>query len=200
MLAWPPVGASHCGLVGWAFGAAAVRLPVLASPGPARHVCASEACQLGVTVSRVLQHCSDLASCSLSMLSLFSRWRRALLSLLLVGLILLGLSACSVSDRPSRGVLLSALGQQIQLTQTAIANGYTKAAWPVWQNAIAPLRASTERPLAAPPPNLSPPNLSRAARAARARCGRRSRRPESPSRGRAAGGPGPTPGCARTAR
>ena len=55
------------------------------------------------------------------MLSLFSRWRRALLSLLLVGLILVGLSACSVSDRPSRGVLLSALGQQIQLTQTAIA-------------------------------------------------------------------------------
>ena len=55
------------------------------------------------------------------MLSLFSRWRRALLSLLMVGLILVGLSACSVSDRPSRGVLLSALGQQIQLTQTAIA-------------------------------------------------------------------------------
>ena len=55
------------------------------------------------------------------MLSLFSRWRRALLSLLLVGLILVGLSACAVSDRPSRGVLLSALGQQIQLTQTAIA-------------------------------------------------------------------------------
>ena len=55
------------------------------------------------------------------MLSLFSRWRRALLSLLLVGLILVGLSACSVSDRPTRGVLLSALGQQIQLTQNAIA-------------------------------------------------------------------------------
>ena len=32
-----------------------------------------------------------------------------------------------------------------RLTQTAIANQYTTAAWPVWQNALAGLRCSTER-------------------------------------------------------
>ena len=55
------------------------------------------------------------------MLSGFSRWRNVLLSSLLVGLMLVGLSACSISDRPSRGVLLSALEQQIQFPQNAIA-------------------------------------------------------------------------------
>ena len=45
----------------------------------------------------------------------------AFLSLLMVGLISVGLTSCSLGDQPSRGVILSALGQQIQLTQSAIA-------------------------------------------------------------------------------
>ncbi|WP_244279664.1 hypothetical protein [Synechococcus sp. UW179A] len=47
--------------------------------------------------------------------------RRWLLSVVLVCLISLGLSSCSLGDQPPRGVILSALGQQIQLTQSAIA-------------------------------------------------------------------------------
>ncbi|KZR87445.1 hypothetical protein MITS9508_02397 [Synechococcus sp. MIT S9508] len=46
---------------------------------------------------------------------------RALLSLFLMCLISLGLTSCSFGDRPPRAVILSALGQQIQLTQSAIA-------------------------------------------------------------------------------
>ena len=49
------------------------------------------------------------------------RWCKAILSLLLVGLINVGLTSCSASGRPPRSVVLSALGQQIQLTQSAIA-------------------------------------------------------------------------------
>ena len=49
------------------------------------------------------------------------RLRRWLLSFVLVCLISLGLSSCSLGDYPPRGVILSALGQQIQLTQSAIA-------------------------------------------------------------------------------
>ena len=45
----------------------------------------------------------------------------AFLSFLMVGLISVGLTSCSLGDQPSRGVILSALGQQIQLTQSAIA-------------------------------------------------------------------------------
>ena len=46
---------------------------------------------------------------------------RLLLSVLLACLISLGLTSCSLGDRPPRAVILSALGQQIQLTQSAIA-------------------------------------------------------------------------------
>ena len=45
---------------------------------------------------------------------------KSLLSVLLVCLSI-GLTSCSLRDHPSRTVLLSALGQQIQLTQRAIA-------------------------------------------------------------------------------
>ena len=45
----------------------------------------------------------------------------AFLALLLVGLISVGLTSCSIGDQPPRGVIISALGQQIQLTQSAIA-------------------------------------------------------------------------------
>lgn len=48
-------------------------------------------------------------------------WLRSCLILLLVGLINFGLTSCSFGDRPPRGVILTALGQQIQLTQNAIA-------------------------------------------------------------------------------
>ena len=47
--------------------------------------------------------------------------RKLFLSALLLCLINLGLTFCSLGDRPPRGVILSALGQQIQLTQSAIA-------------------------------------------------------------------------------
>ena len=47
--------------------------------------------------------------------------RRLLMSIMLLCLISLGLTSCSFGDRPSRAVILSALGQQIQLTQSAIA-------------------------------------------------------------------------------
>ena len=47
--------------------------------------------------------------------------RKLFLSALLLCLINLGLTSCSLGDRPPRGVILSALGQQIQLTQSAIA-------------------------------------------------------------------------------
>ena len=45
----------------------------------------------------------------------------AFLAMLLAGLISVGLTSCSFGDQPPRGVILSALGQQIQLTQSAIA-------------------------------------------------------------------------------
>ena len=51
----------------------------------------------------------------------FRRLRNLLLSLLLVCLISLGLTSCALGEHPPRGVILSALGQQIQLTQSAIA-------------------------------------------------------------------------------
>ena len=47
--------------------------------------------------------------------------RRLLMSIMLLCLISLGLTSCSLGDRPPRAVILSALGQQIQLTQSAIA-------------------------------------------------------------------------------
>ena len=47
--------------------------------------------------------------------------RRLLMSIMLLCLISLGLTSCSFGDRPPRAVILSALGQQIQLTQSAIA-------------------------------------------------------------------------------
>ena len=49
------------------------------------------------------------------------RMRRLVLFVLFACLISLGLSSCSLGDHPPRGVILSALGQQIQLTQSAIA-------------------------------------------------------------------------------
>ena len=49
------------------------------------------------------------------------RMRRLVLFVLFSCLISLGLSSCSLGDHPPRGVILSALGQQIQLTQSAIA-------------------------------------------------------------------------------
>ena len=49
------------------------------------------------------------------------RMRRMVLFAMLVCLISLGLSSCSLGDHPPRSVILSALGQQIQLTQSAIA-------------------------------------------------------------------------------
>ena len=51
----------------------------------------------------------------------FRRWLRTVASVLLCLMISFGLSACGVSDQPPRSVLLGALGQQIQLTQTSIA-------------------------------------------------------------------------------
>lgn len=47
--------------------------------------------------------------------------RRLLMSIMLLCLISLGLTSCSFGDCPPRAVILSALGQQIQLTQSAIA-------------------------------------------------------------------------------
>jgi len=49
------------------------------------------------------------------------RWLRTVMSVLLCALISAGLSACVASDQPPRSVLLSALSQQIQFTQTSIA-------------------------------------------------------------------------------
>ena len=68
---------------------------------------------------------SDLSASDISrdfaVIQSLCRLRRWLLCVVMVGLISLGLSSCSLGDHPSRGVILSALGQQIQLTQSAIA-------------------------------------------------------------------------------
>ncbi len=55
------------------------------------------------------------------LISPLRRLRGLFLSALLFCLINLGLSSCSLGGQPPRGVILSALGQQIQLTQSAIA-------------------------------------------------------------------------------
>ena len=76
---------------------------------------------IGIQVSEISDvHASDRALRFAVIQSLRSA-RRMLLSLLLVCLISLGLTSCSLGDRPPRAVILSALGQQIQLTQSAIA-------------------------------------------------------------------------------
>jgi hypothetical protein len=62
----------------------------------------------------------DLSSLS-SMPVPFRRWLRIAVTGLLYLMMSIGLSACVASDQPPRSVLLSALGQQIQLTQTSIA-------------------------------------------------------------------------------
>ena len=76
---------------------------------------------IGIQVSEISDvHASDCPLRFAVIQSLRSA-RRMLLSLLLVCLISLGLTSCSFGDRPPRAVILSALGQQIQLTQSAIA-------------------------------------------------------------------------------
>ena len=76
---------------------------------------------VGIQVSGISGvHASDCPLRSAVIQSLRSA-RRTLLSLLLVCLISLVLTSCSLGDRPPRAVILSALGQQIQLTQSAIA-------------------------------------------------------------------------------
>lgn len=62
----------------------------------------------------------DLSSLS-SMHVPFRRWLQSAVSVLLCFALSAGLSACVASDQPPRSVLLSALSQQIQLTQTSIA-------------------------------------------------------------------------------
>ncbi|QNI85043.1 hypothetical protein SynPROS71_01240 [Synechococcus sp. PROS-7-1] len=62
----------------------------------------------------------DLSSLS-SMHVSFRRLFRTVATVLVCLMISAGLSACVGSDQPPRSVLLSALGQQIQLTQTSIA-------------------------------------------------------------------------------
>ena len=49
------------------------------------------------------------------------RWIQRTLALICVVLLGFGITACSGTDQPPRAVLLKALGLQIQLTQTAIA-------------------------------------------------------------------------------
>tara|TARA_B100000674_G_scaffold68469_1_gene47256 strand:- start:4146 stop:4655 length:510 start_codon:yes stop_codon:yes gene_type:complete len=63
---------------------------------------------------------ADASGC-FAVIQPFRRFLSFVLSLLLVCLISLGLTSCSLGDKPARGVILSALGQQIQLTQSAIA-------------------------------------------------------------------------------
>ena len=62
----------------------------------------------------------DLSS-PLSIYPRLKRWIQHTLALICVLVLGLGLTACSGTDQPPRAVLLKALGLQIQLTQTAIA-------------------------------------------------------------------------------
>lgn len=70
----------------------------------------------------MLPDLSSLISTSVSFTRVaLRRWLRTVMSVLLCLLISAGLSACVASDQPPRSVLLSALSQQIQFTQTSIA-------------------------------------------------------------------------------
>ena len=70
----------------------------------------------------MLPDLSSLISTSVSFTHVsFRRWLRTVMSVLLCLVISVGLSACVASDQPPRSVLLSALSQQIQFTQTSIA-------------------------------------------------------------------------------
>ena len=76
---------------------------------------------IGIQVSEISDvHASDRAL-RFAVIQALQNARRLLLSVMLVCLISLGLTSCSLGDRPPRAVILSALGQQIQLTQSAIA-------------------------------------------------------------------------------
>ena len=76
---------------------------------------------IGIQVSEISDvHASDRAL-RFAVIQALQNARRLFLSVMLLCLISLGLTACSLGDRPPRAVILSALGQQIQLTQSAIA-------------------------------------------------------------------------------
>ena len=76
---------------------------------------------IGIQVSEVSDVYASDCPLRFAVIQSLRSARRMLLSLLLVCLISLGLTSCSLGDRPPRAVILSALGQQIQLTQSAIA-------------------------------------------------------------------------------
>ena len=76
---------------------------------------------IGIQVNEISAvHASDRAL-RFAVIPSLQNARRVLLSMLLVCLISFGLTSCSLGDHPPRAVILSALGQQIQLTQSAIA-------------------------------------------------------------------------------
>ena len=76
---------------------------------------------IGIQVIESSEFKSSDRSLRLDVMHFLRRMRRLVLFVLLVCLTILGLSSCSLGDHPPRGVILSALGQQIQLTQSAIA-------------------------------------------------------------------------------
>ena len=76
---------------------------------------------IGIQVIERSEFKSSDRSLRLDVMHFLRRMRRLVLFVLLVCLTSLGLSSCSLGDHPPRGVILSALGQQIQLTQSAIA-------------------------------------------------------------------------------
>ena len=76
---------------------------------------------IGIQFSEIADFSASDRSRRFAVIQSLCRTQRWLLNMVLACLICLGLSSCSLGDRPPRGVILSALGQQIQLTQSAIA-------------------------------------------------------------------------------